>query len=488
MPKVRCHFFSVVMKTFKSIWYLIAMFVFNFLDNLKDIHMQSIPSKSGIVSLVIIFLVILLIFIFNLLKWWNTKIYIEDDTFILERKQISQNKITVKLSSISTVNLQQNVFEKIFDLYTLQFDINSSATADKTDFNLVFNDKTAFDFRDYILSYLDKQDSKKNVENNNNKGADSSDYSSAKTSEPQTLISFRFKDVIQHCILSFSLLGGIYALGVIVAAIWAFNATDRGFSDILPAIFSLMVAVVPILYKSVSAFFLYHNFIVKKSGDKLIISCGLFTTKQYTLPLNKTNALVIRQPFQARFLKLYYGEILNVGMGDESESDSPLFCLLVKKDVIELIIKQIAPQFVLEEKEEKSPIFAVIPTLIKWGLFGILFIIGFFIFYKWWIGVIIFILLLLCGILSYKTKGLGLDHNKISITTGVFNKRTIITTYSKIQNASMEYGPISKLLGIASGNVSILSSSANKQNSIGYFTVERFNKIFQQVIIHDSIN
>ncbi|MPN50317.1 hypothetical protein SDC9_197943 [bioreactor metagenome] len=32
MPKVRCHFISVIMNTFKAIWYIIAMFIFQFLD------------------------------------------------------------------------------------------------------------------------------------------------------------------------------------------------------------------------------------------------------------------------------------------------------------------------------------------------------------------------------------------------------------------------------------------------------------------------
>lgn len=483
MPKVRCHFISVIMSTFKAIWYIIALFVFQILDALKDIKMQSIPSKSVLFGLVAFFAVIMIFFVFNLLRWWKTKIYIESDTFILERNQLSQSKTTVKLSSISTVNLQQNLFEKIFDVYTIQLDINSSVTANKTDFNLVFDDKTAFAFRDYILSYLDGKTSNEDIETEQ-----ISAHSIRQKIKPEPIISFSFKEVIRHCILSFSFVGGIYATGVVIAAICAFFTSDKEMHRvIMPAILSLLIAVVPFLYKSLTAFLLYHNFILEKSGDKIMVSYGLFTRKQFTLPLDKTNALVIKQPFQARLFNLCYGEIINVGMGDAAENQAPIFCLLVKPDVLQSIIKQIAPQFILEEKEEKSPKSAMLPILIKWGLWGMAFLIGFSVFYKWWIGLIILTVFLLCGILSYGTKGLKLYENKLSITTGVFDKRTITASYSKLQNASSKYGPISRHLGIAHGTVSILSSIANQTNSIGYFPLERFDKISQQIISHDSI-
>ncbi|QAT42501.1 PH domain-containing protein [Aminipila luticellarii] len=485
MPKVRCHFISVIMKTFKTIWYIIAMFVFQFLDALKDIRMQSLPSQSVLLGLIAIFAIIMIFFVFNLLRWWKTKIYIEGDTLIVERNQLSQSKTTVKLSSISTVNLQQNIFEKIFDVYTLQLDINSSVTANKTDFSLIFEDQTAFAFRDYILSYLDNGITFNEIPS---ESASSHSYGMEKNSEQ--IISFPFKEVLRHCVLSFSFLGGVYAIAIAAAAVCAyFTSGEKTHPVFFPAVLSLFLAVIPFIYKSLTAFLLYHNFILEKNGDKVIVSYGLFTRKQFTLPLDKTNALIIRQPFQARLFNLCYGEILNVGMGgDSSQNQSPIFCLLVKPDVLQSIIHQIAPQFVLEEKEEKSPKTAMIPILIKWGFWGILFLAGFSFFYKWWIGLILFLGFLLCGILSYTTKGLKLYEDKLSVTTGVFDKRTITASYSKIQNTSAKYGPISRLLKLAHGNVSILSSASNQNNSIGYFPEQVFDTIFNQTVSHDSMN
>jgi uncharacterized membrane protein YdbT with pleckstrin-like domain len=482
MPAIRSHFISVVMKTFKSIWYIIAAFLFSIMDMLKDLKFRSLPSASVLIGIGVFFLVILVFFIFHFLRWWKTKISIEDDTLVISRNQLSQSKTTVKLSSISTVNLQQNLFERIFNVYTLQLDINSSVTANKTDFNLVFDDKTAFSFKNYIIKYVDSLSQEKTTASEHTSKIV---LSGNLQTDPEPIISFSFKNVILHCILSFSLFGALYTIGIIAVGIWAFNSSNQDLSHLLiPAILSISIATVPFIYKSVTAFLLYYDFVLRKNGDKVEVSYGLFTRRQFTLPLEKTNAIVIKQPLQARFFGLAYGEIINVGMGDVENNQSPIFCLLVKPTVLQDVIRQIAPEFVFDDLPESSPKSALIPTLIPWCFCGILAVIGFTIFYKWWIGCLILAFFLLCGYLSIITKGLKLYDDKISITTGIFEKRTITAFYSKLQNMSVEYGPISKKLGLCKGSVSILSSTFNV---IGYFPTENFFEIEKNIIRHDSL-
>ncbi len=502
MPKIRCHFISVISKTFRSIWFIIAMFLFSFLDLIKDIKMQSIPSKSIFIGLGIFLLIILIVFTFNLLRWWKTKIYIEDDMLIVERNQVSQSKTTVKLSGISTVNLQQNIFQRIFDVYTLQLDINSSVTANKTDFNLMFGDEIALEFRDYILKYIDEtnrsttnttydMDSDIKQSTNDESPLPNNDFmdSNLNTSDSETIISFSFKEVMRHCILSFSFLGGVYSVALLTTAVFAVTSNENtSLATLWPAIFSLVLAIVPFVYKSLTAFLLYHNFVLEKKGSKLCVSYGLFTRKQFTLPLDKTNAIVIKQPFQARPFNLCYGEIINVGMGDSAENQVPIFCLLVKYEQLQEIINSIAPKLVLTEPNEKSPKTALYTILLKWLFWGILFLIGFSIFHKWWIGAIIIALFTVLGILSYNTKGLNLYENKVSITTGVFDKRTIIIPYSKLQNISSKYGPIGKKFNISKGSVTILASFANCFNQIGYFENEKFEQLSAKIVSVESIN
>lgn len=491
MPAVRSHFMSVIMNTFKSIWYIIAFFFFSVLNTLddlkikdlssvKDLKMQDHSFGNALIGLGILFIIILIFFIFHFLRWWRTKISIEEDTLTISRNQLSQRKTTVKLSSISTVNLQQNLFERIFDLYTLQLDINSSVTADKTDFNLIFDDKLAFAFKDYILRHINGDSQEKSPSEGHSLEKDI-------TGTPRnTIISFRFKDVLIHCILSFSILGLISTIALICVAIWSFNQDNQALHRmIIPTILSIGVATIPTIYKSITAFLLYYDFTLQKDGDKILISYGLFTRRQFTLPLDKTNALVIKQPLQARLFNMAYGEIINIGMGDAASSQAPLFCLLVRPSVLQDVIRQIAPEFAFDEVPERSPRTALIPTMIQWFLWGLVPVIGFTIFYKGWIGWLILLFFLLCAYFSSITKALKLYDEKISITTGIFQKRTITVFYGKIQHISVVYGPVSKKLGLCKGEVSILSSALNKTNGIGYFPSNQFLEIEKRILSHD---
>lgn len=489
MPAVRSHFMSVIMNTFKSIWYIIAFFFFSVLNTLddlkdlssvKDLKIQEHSLGGTLIGLGILFIIILIFFIFHLLRWWRTKISIEEDTLIISRNQLSQKKTTVKLSSISTVNLQQNLFERIFDLYTLQLDINSSVTADKTDFNLIFDDKLAFAFKDYILHHINGDSQK------NGQSEETSIENDNTTSPRNTIISFRFKDVMTHCILTFSIFGLISTIALIGVVIWSFNQDNQTIHRmIVPTILSIGIAIIPTIYKSITAFLLYYDFTLQKDGDKILISYGLFTRRQFTLPLDKTNALVIKQPLQARLFNMAYGEIINVGMGDAASHQAPLFCLLVKPSVLQDVIRQIAPAFSFDEVPERSPRSSLLPIMIQWFLWGLVPVIGFTVFHKGWIGWLFLLFFLLCAYFSSITKALQLYDEKISITTGIFQKRTITVFYGKIQHFSVVHGPVSKKLGLCKGEVSILSSALNKTNAIGYFPSDRFLEIEKKILLHD---
>lgn len=520
MPRVRCHFISVIMKTFSAIWYVIAMFVFSFFDIIRDLKTQALPSLAVILGLLAFFAVIFLVFLYNTLRWWKTHIYIEDDTLAVSRRQISQSKITVKLSEISTVNLQQNLLERLFNVYTLQLDINSSVTANKTDFNLVFDHDTAFAFRDYILKYsegqaaADASDSDPHVSSSdstplgcsNISGSAVSDLNASGSavsgsavsgcsdiSDSTVIIEFSFKETLRHCVLTFSFLGFLYTVTLLSILIFAI-ISDKSFGgSLVNLFFPMLLAIIPFIYKSLTAFLVYHNFVLKKSGNRLIVSYGLFTRKQFTLPLDKTNALVIKQPFQARFFNLCYGEIINVGMGDVTAGQSPIFCLLVKPETLQNIIRQIAPEFAAELVPEKSPKNALLLIMLKWELWAAVFSLSIYLSFRyladislWFVFPAMLLIFALCGFLSFTTKGLALYEDKISVTSGVLDKRTVTTAYGKLQKLSFNYGPLSSRFGIAKGSISILSSAINQNNAIGYFPKERFETIGIQMTAHHS--
>ncbi|HHY83903.1 MAG TPA: PH domain-containing protein [Clostridiales bacterium] len=487
---VRNHFSIVLVNTLKYTWFFIVMLFFNLLQD-KD----EAPGKEfdyigfSILMASILIAVFLVVLLFQFIRWRKTYISINDGQLIVEKRyKIMNNKTTVKLSSISTVNLKQNILHRIFNVYNLQLDINSAVTAEKTDFNLVFNREMAFEFKRLITEL--------------NSGNEPYPYGTGITDETpdkpgafgndesgqMPVVSFPFSKVARHCIMSVTITGILISIAVYAGVILGLLFPEEGeVVSELDKIVALLIVIVPLFLQFISPFFRYYGFMVKKQNNRMIISYGLFTKQQYTLPLEKTSALIIRQTMLSRLFDLYYGEILNVGMGDEENKESPLFCLMVSKQELNSIIQHLAPEYYITEAIQPSPNCALMPVMMKYLILALPVFIVSIVFGLWPAGLVWLGFIILAAYLSHKAKGLGLQENKVAISSGVFSKKTIIISYSKIQNLSTTYGPVSKRLGLRKGNVTVLASLANKIHPIGYFPINEFERLANYMIEHESI-
>ena len=80
---------------------------------------------------------ILLAFAWHYIIWSRTYISIQDNALVLEKNTLNRKKNTIGISSISNINLEQNLFEMALGTCKLKLDTNSLTTADQTDVNIV---------------------------------------------------------------------------------------------------------------------------------------------------------------------------------------------------------------------------------------------------------------------------------------------------------------------------------------------------------------
>jgi len=479
---IRCHFSSIIANTLKAVWFLIVLVAVNLSDEIVKIHQEGFNPSSTLIVIGIALGIIIVVALFNFFRWRKTYIYIKDDSLILDCDfAINKRKTTVKLSSISTVNFQQGILEKIFNTYRLQIDINSFATAEKTDFNLVFSHSVAEELKKELTKDFSPCDQTQ----------DNAEIRTVHETKP--IFEFTTNRVIKHGLLSISV-GGVLFSVIMLAFTLVSQFTDvfgteesKIKGNPITTIIAVLLVVGPVIVQSVSPFIRYQNFKIGKLGDRIVVSYGLITNRQYNVPLSKTNAVVIKQPFLARLCHLYYGELINVGMGDEQDHQSPIFCLLVNKQELDFILNEINPNFVISDIGERSPKSAFIPMCIPYLLFGTIAVVVASILNYWWIGVIVLACLLLCAISSYKTKALNILDDRAVITTGVFMRRTIIVPFGKIQIVNSKNGPLSRHFGISKGSATILASLVNMSNNIGYFPKDRFEKLFEKTLEFDSV-
>lgn len=473
----RCHFASVIISTLKATWMIIVVLLVNFFRQIQQAAAAGIPSFMLLLSGAALVLVLGAIFLIYTLRWRRTYVYFSGHDFIVERRlAISQSKTTLRPETVASINVQQSLLERVFRVSRLQFDINSAANADETDFDLVFDTETALAIKREMerLRALVGE------------GIAAEDNTAA---APALTVLRRFSgwEVARHALLGTPLWGIVYTL-ISVPLLLATMLDDvSGRSLNLGTLFSILIAVGPMLSQTVSPFFRYYGFTLARQGaDRVVISCGLLTKRQFTLPLEKTNAIVLRQPFLSRAFGLAYGEIINVGMGDVEEGISPAFCLITNVREMNELLYHVAPQFIIDCDIIASPRPALPLQLLRNAVPGAVVLAVSSCFGLWWAGLLFLLLLLVCAWASWRTKGLSLMHDRLAITTGIFAKRTIVTFYARLQNLRMASGPLARRRGLAHGAVTILSGVVNRNNSIGYFPTTAFSIIAGEMLRFDS--
>ncbi|NLF79775.1 MAG: PH domain-containing protein [Clostridia bacterium] len=484
MTKRRCHYSMFIISTIKSIWAVLTAIIFFLIDAGLSRDMLSGMSRTQILIFVALLAMALLVLIVNFLRWRKTFVYVEGDNFVVDRRTINRSKSTVKLSTIAAVNVRQGLLERLFGSYRLQLDINSAATANKTDFDLVFTKREAHALRARLIADSGQQAAAPGLSAGGERGGDQLCQAMESAPAADMLCAFSFSQVMRHCLLSLQVSGIFFAAIGIGGWFWNSGATAGAQISSL----ALLMAFLPPLYQMVTPFFRYQNFRVLKRGGYLEVTYGLIATQHYSLPLDKTNAIIIRRPMLARFFGLCSGEIVNVGMGDAKENQAPLFCLLTTPAELRRVIAAIAPAFA-ETAEggrawplPRSPRQALLPALISWGLPGLAALLIGIIWGKWWAGAAVCVLLLLAGYLQWRTKELVLLTDKIGISSGIFAKRSITADYAKLQCLTRKQGPISRYLGLSRGSVTMLAQSNNLLNPIGYFPSSQFDRIGEEMV------
>ncbi|MDD2418824.1 MAG: PH domain-containing protein [Oscillospiraceae bacterium] len=478
--EIRNHFSITFLNTLKSTWFFLVLFVFDFIPDAEDVSTPGGYPVSPLFLPILLIAAAIIVFIFQVIRWRKTYILIKDGQIIIDRRyKIMKNKTTVKISSISSVNLKQNILERVLNVYSIQLDINSAVTADKTDFHLVFGQKDATEFQKLITDL--KQEARLQTSTAN-------DPAESTQTGYLPVVSFPLLRVIRHCLLSISVTGMLLTLSVFTGVFTAAFFAGGDFAAEIGWASSSILAIILIIWQTLAPFLRYYKFTVIKQNNKVVISYGLLTKQQYTLPLDKTSALIIRQSLLSRIAHLYYGELINIGMGDEERKENPVFCLLVNKQELETIIEQVAPAFIFSESINPSPTPALLSVLIKYTLIGLPVLVAAIVVGYWWAGCLWLALVLLAGFASFKTKGLGLQNNNIAVTQGVFAKKTLITTYSRIQNIAITDGPFSRRFGLCKGNITILAGTMNKNHSTGYFQSDKFDHVCSKMIEHQSIS
>lgn len=507
--RIRNHFTYIIEKMWGGILVILAILLNN--EESIKLGMELIQKGDivqGLIALGSAFIIILIVCLFFLLRWYRTTFSIKDGTLIYEQRTITRRVNTLSIANISNVNLEQNFFEMLFGTYKLRVDTNSLSTADSTDLELILKKKDAYEIKQVIFAMMQEA-----------QGIVEADASAVNLSDGQEQKQEQaFSDGMQEWDIVYSIkqiiisnLVNVSVMQCIVVIAWAFMVIGafvtgifsvEEFGGFLSVAICFTIGVFSTCGSMLKKAFADYDFCARREKDRIFVHCGLFKKREYAVPIDKINAVSLEYTFIGRICKKAYVKVINIG-GEGEEAAGVKILLSESYEELEKKMKVLLPEYDLPKPKEvkRAPIRAmfykmylstsVLLCFLIGGLLGGSIAMGaiqgenmasilYEIFSSEELRYIIFTVLaawlfvLIINVFSYLAKGLALNDKQVTLAEGTFGRRLKNISYDKIQYLTINQGMFERKLGLCRGQISILASVINQTQVIGRFSKEDF--------------
>ena len=472
------------------------------IDELMETGLEFMDGKWLLVNLGLI-LFFLVIIALQFAVWSKTYISLQDNAVVIERNTLNKKKNTIGIRNISNINTEQNLFEMLLGTCKVKLDTNSRSTADSTDVKIVLKKADALAFKQEVTRRI------RDVESGAGKGfsAGSSAVFSARRAAGASEDILRetalassgdaaetedydvrsdLGDILQHGFFSVNILSvAVIILGIAgaVRTVFQIVGDPDAAQTLIGAASGVLVAaliVASALWDTVKDFVRYYDFRAKRRGDKIYIRYGFLKKVEYTVPVDKIQALRLKQSFVARLGKRYMAEIVNVGMGDDNDEKNSFLILYSTEAKLNEKLSVLLPEFLdaagAAVERQPSSVWAAwsVPALIYTVIVAACAAVCASAMpeYAIWAaaGAAVLEICLAAGmILKYLTEGSLAGNDFLKLAKGYFARTYLIVRYRKIQYVRFSRNPLAKACGIRKGEIHLLASSANTSHSIPYF-------------------
>lgn len=494
------HITSILEQTWKI---LVAVFI-AFLGNGEVI--TAMQSGGIFVYLIImggILVVCLLLGAFYVNRWWKTTITIKDQVVTVERKTMFHKKNSIAVHTISNINLEQNLFERIVRTYTIKFDTSSMSTADSTDVKIILGEKDANRVKELVMhmmteAKLQSGELTEETEANENEV----DFLSIE-GERNYDVTYTDKETFMNCLYSTSVILFLTSVGFLIAAIVAVVVmiiSKAGFIEGIAAILVQFVAAASLVSAMVKTWLKDFNFRATRAKDKIYVSCGAIERRQYAVPIDKINAVTLKYTFLSRLFGRAYVKVINVG-GEKEDVDGMKLLLMGTPEELKEKLQVLLPEYAFnhEENQMKQPGNVLVRNLL-YNIFGVLILGGGTLlgetaaFHNGGYDGEMVAMVRLITILSmiglamiigisqwfhYYTNRLGYDGNYVTIVNGIYGKNIIRIPYDKIQFIKFSQGIWDRFFKIQHAEIHILASVQSRIQVSGTYSKEAFDHIIE---------
>lgn len=495
--KFRNHF-SMVLEQIWSVIFILLIFLVNqgseIIDKVREAY-KSHGVTQDFWVLALILAVIILVVVYNVMIWAKTYITIEAHAIVIEKNTLSKHIDTIGIANISNVNLQQNVFERLMGTCKVKLDTNTLSTANETDLTLILKKEKAEWFKAQIMQGLQENQSKCNAP-----------IDSVESMEESSSYQFKAgtKEVLTNSICHLSWVNvTIFIGGFAVGSANMIETIGKWFQfenvmDLLIHLLFALILVGMALWSIVKSFFVYYGFRIERKKNKIYLKYGFFKQVEYTIPVDKINAVTIKQTFMGRLLRRYTVEVVNVGASDEADEGGNCLILASSKEEMLERLSMLLPEYQkmpidqIEYQPRVTLLVKGIRNLIGAIVVGCITAIVVNVFMEVpkeaasllqviaCIGLLVWTILV--TVLNYWTNGIYKDEKYLIIANGLFGRKVDIIQYDKIQYLKIKSSALSRHYKLAKGQLFLLAGIGNQVKSLPYQPIEKFESIAVSMI------
>ncbi|WP_097025936.1 PH domain-containing protein [Clostridium peptidivorans] len=438
-------------------------------------------SKDMSISKLLIFTgVIFLIMLLSFTKWYNTYFYIKNEKLHYNKGIISKNNIAIPIEKITTIDFSQNVLQKIVDVVTLKIDSGANNSKDSEIIIVIKKDSAEVLRNDLMIERKEKLLEDIMVEKKYD----------------NVIINMSKKDIILYSMTQNS-------FAIVIGSVLSFLA----FADDVLKIFNIDLdkiinknnisfnfkfntKIIIIIATLIVSFFViiklilliiyrlkFSNFKVVKEDKLLKVEYGLLNIKKYSFPINKINAVILKQNIFRQLLGLYKVHISVIGYGDE-KGEEAILVPICNKENISHILNEINPQIIFNKEMNKvnkhgKVRFFFIPMVIT----IIICAISIFKNKFKYVFIILIPVVFILKYLKYKNTALGYNEKIIITSFGTFTKQTVLVEMKKIQALSKKTNYFQRIKNLCTYNIQYYSQGFGGNITLKHLEDKHFKQI-----------
>ncbi len=389
----------IIESSWGAIFVLVMLVLNNGTNVVRMLHSYESQKNFEFIGMLgIFFLYSVLMIFFSFRRWKLTVLNIVDGSMTWEQNTIFAKKQEIALSTISNVNLEQNLFERLIGTYKLKIDTSSLSTANKTDMKIILGKEDAFMLQNMILQLMrgESFEEEANIEevvqgrdfeeqgiekkqnlsamqaqSAKNPEAMQDAASSADIQEKRPFqeelpfqenmgkyaIEISAIENIQCALASIneSMLGIVLSLFLIaVILFFAMLVSGAALGEAFVSCAAVALAAGGFA-KNIGKKFLYcYNYKVRRSGKHIYISSGAIKKQSYSVPVDKIQAFRLNKTLLGRLMHRTSVSVINIG-GEQDDVNGQLLLPAVLDRDLPAMLAKILPEYHITAQEELCP-------------------------------------------------------------------------------------------------------------------------------------